>query len=68
MLLDRPIPKALCDSHVGLKAKRSGRATVLGTDRTSTPAAAQDPLRKEGVRHKSEWAGNGSFGTARKQW
>ena len=50
MLLDRPIPKALFYSHVRLEAKRNAldALSCFGTDRTSTQAAAQDPLRKEG--------------------
>jgi hypothetical protein len=54
MLLDRPIPKALFYSHVRLEAKRNAldALSCFGTDRTSTQAAAQDPLRKEGLRHK----------------
>jgi hypothetical protein len=48
MLLDRPIPKALFHSHLRLEAKRNALdAYCFGTDRTSTQAAAQDPLRKE---------------------
>ena len=37
-----------------LEAKRNplDALSCFGTDRTSTQAAAQDPLRKEGVRHK----------------
>jgi hypothetical protein len=51
MLLDRPIPKALFYCHVRLEAKRNAlnALSCFGTDRTSTQAAAQDPLRKEGV-------------------
>src|SRR5580765_3155476 len=51
MLLDRPIPKALFYSHVRLEAKRNAldASSCFGTDRTSTQAAAQDPLRKEEV-------------------
>jgi hypothetical protein len=49
MLLDRPIPKALFYSHVRLEAKHNSldALSCFGTDRTSTQAAAQDPLRKE---------------------
>jgi len=53
MLLDRPIPKALfLEKSAGkrLEAKRNAldALSCFGTDRTSTQAAAQDPLRKEG--------------------
>jgi hypothetical protein len=50
MLLDRPIPKALFYSHVRPETKRNAldALSCFGTDRTSTQAAAQDPLRKEG--------------------
>ena len=49
MLFDRPIPRALFYSHARLEAKRNALdAYCFGTDRTSTLARAQDPLRKEG--------------------
>lgn len=63
MLLDRPIPKALFYSHVRLEAKRNAldALSCFGTDRTSTQAAAQDPLRKEGGTTQIGMSGNGTF-------
>jgi hypothetical protein len=68
MLLDRPIPKAFFYSHVRLEAKRNAldAPSCFGTDRTSTQAAAQDPLRKEGGTAKLTLAvARGCGGTAR---
>jgi hypothetical protein len=75
MLLDRPIHKALFSSHVRLEAKRNAldALSCFGTDRISAQAAAQDPLHKKGGYNTNNDTnrnepGNGTFGTARKQW